>query len=363
MPIKFKPQYIITPKIATLLMRIEATKEKIISLPLTVKALQSLRETAQLYTAHYSTMIEGNRLTFEQVAKVLKNHKHFPGKDRDEHEIKGYYAALHYCDAIIAKKTSITEKTIQTIHALVMSAGKTNVKPTPYRDGQNATYDGKTRNLVYLPPESKDVSILMNALVNWINSNKHIIPSPIIASIAHYQFATIHPYYDGNGRTARLLTTLILHLGGYDAKGIYSLEEYYARNLANYYHAISVGPSHNYYEGRAESNITQWIEYFIVGMTVAYDNVLKNIQNNSHTNIIQEDSLIQDLDQKKRKALMLFQQKKIITAKDIGEIFNFKERTSSQLCKQWVEEGFLEIVDFSNKGRKYKIAQKYEALC
>jgi Fic family protein len=73
------------------------------------------------------------------------------------------------------------------------------------------------------------------------------IPIPIIAAIAHYQFATIHPYYGGNGRTARILTTLILHMNGYALKGIYALEEYYAVNLPAYYNALTVGDSHNYY--------------------------------------------------------------------------------------------------------------------
>lgn len=64
------------------------------------------------------------------------------------------------------------------------------------------------------------------------------------------QFATIHPYFDGNGRTARLLTTLLLHRAGYGLKGIYSLEKYYTRDLEAYHAALTVGPSHNYYMGR-----------------------------------------------------------------------------------------------------------------
>jgi Fic family protein len=99
------------------------------------------------------------------------------------------------------------------------------------------------------------------------------LPVPIKAGIAHYQFATIHPYYDGNGRTARLLTTLILHLGTYDLKGLYALEEYYARDLKAYYEALTVGPSHNYYLGRADADITQWVAYFIAGMATSFEKV------------------------------------------------------------------------------------------
>ena len=127
-----------------------------------------------------------------------------------------------------------------------------------------------------MPPAALDVPKLMCSLTQWIQENPDLA-SPIVAAIAHYQFATIHPYYDGNGRTARLLTTYILHLGHYDLKGIYSLEEYYAQNLEDYYKAISIGPSHNYYLGRAEADITPWVTYFIKGMKVACTNILTQI--------------------------------------------------------------------------------------
>ena len=86
-------------------------------------------------------MIEGNKLDPKQIEAVIKYDNHFPGRERDEHEIKGYYAALTQLEKWIKQKTTtpgfITEKIIQTLHALVMANGKTNVKPTPYRDGQN----------------------------------------------------------------------------------------------------------------------------------------------------------------------------------------------------------------------------------
>ncbi len=92
---------------------------------------------------------------------------------------------------------------------------------------------------------AKDVRGLMRNLVSWIKENKELL-YPVIVAIAHYPFAIIHPYYEGNGRTSRLLTTLILHLGGYDVKGLYSLEEYYPKNVLGYYRSISIGPSHNH---------------------------------------------------------------------------------------------------------------------
>ena len=75
----------------------------------------------------------------------------------------------------------------------------------------------------------------MRDLVEWICKQASILPVPLLAGIAHCEFATIHPYYDGNGRTARLLATFLLHKYGYGMHGIYCLEEYYAKNLPAYY--------------------------------------------------------------------------------------------------------------------------------
>lgn len=361
MPIKFAPNYIISSKVMNCLIRIEATKQKIVHLPLTPKVLSSLRETARLYTTHYSTMIEGNRLDPDQVEVVLKHQGHFPGRERDEHEVKGYYTALTQVEKWARQGIRITEKMIQILHALVMANGKENPKPSVYRDGQNVIRDSRTKAIIYMPPETKDIKSLMTGMVDWINKNTEL-PCPIIAGIAHYQFATIHPYYDGNGRTARLLTTLILHLGGYDLKGLYSLEEYYARNLDAYYEAISIGESHNYYMGRAQADITKWVEYFVEGMAVSFENVLKRMDEAEAQGSPDQSALIRKLDPKQRKALELFQEFEIITSRQIGELFGFKPRTSAALCARWVESGFLIIVDLSNKGRKYKLSAEYQQL-
>jgi Fic family protein len=361
MPTNFKPVYTINPAIAKNLMRIEAAKEKVAMLPVNPTVLASLRETAKLYTTHYSTMIEGNQLKPKEIHEVIQLDGHFPGRERDEHEVKGYYAALAQFEQYAAQGISVTEKVIQTLHALVMSDGRTRVKPTPYRDGQNIIKDSGTGIIVYMPPESKDVAGFMRNLVSWIKENDEL-PCPIIAGIAHYQFATIHPYYDGNGRTARLLTTLIMHLGGYDLKGLYSLEEYYAKNLLAYYRSISVGPSHNYYFGRAESDISNWVEYFTEGMALAFEKVVSQMILSNEKGEKDHSVLMRTLDPKQRKSLELFREYDVVTSKQIGDLFGFQARTNASLCKKWVEGEFLEIVDQSFKSRKYSLAKKYKEL-
>src|SRR5690242_13428750 len=112
MPIKFAPNYAITPKAVSDLLRIEAAKEKALYLPVTPLILSSMRETARLYTTHYSTMIEGNRLQPDQIQAVLKYEGHFPGREREEHEVKGYYTTLNQVEKWAASGIKITEKHI-----------------------------------------------------------------------------------------------------------------------------------------------------------------------------------------------------------------------------------------------------------
>jgi Fic family protein len=361
MPLNFSPRYSITNKIANDLLNIEGVKERIKTLPITPSVLSGLRESAKLYSTHYSTMIEGNRLTKKDVKAVIKENKHIPGKERDEKEVKGYYLALAEVEKLAKKKQALTEKDIQKMHALVMSAGKAKVKPSPYREGQNVIKDSLSGHIVYMPPEAIDVPVLMSDLINWLNKTINDIPCPLRAGVAHYQYATIHPYYDGNGRTARLLTTFILHAGGYDLKGLYSLEEYYAKDLSSYYKAISIGPSHNYYMGRVEADITLWLEYFIEGMAEAFEKVEYHAKKVSIKIEKDQEDFLRKLDPKQREILTLFQQQNIITSKDIAMFFGFSGRSARQLALQWTKEGFLEIVDSSKKARKYKLSKNLMA--
>jgi Fic family protein len=357
----FHPTFVITPSVAKSLMQIEAIKQAILTLPIKARVLATLRETARLFSTHYSTMIEGNRLTQEQVAQVLGSSQHFAGRERDEDEVKGYYAALDEVERLAQKNDKVSEATVQRLHALVMGGGRTGVKSTAYRDGQNVIRDARTHRIVYMPPEAKDVPRLMPQLVAWLN-RKDDIPVPVRAAVAHYQFATIHPYYDGNGRTARLLTTLILHLGTYDLRGIYSLEEYYARDLKAYYDALTVGPSHNYYMGRADADITQWIAYFIEGMATSFERVRDQALREARKGGKDQAQLLRNLDAKQRKALALFEKSREITAKDIGKLFGYKPRTAALLCQRWVQNGFLETVDPAKKSRRYTLGEAYTPI-
>jgi Fic family protein len=369
----FKPKFTITPKIASALMRIEAARQAVADLPMTPKVQARLRETARLLSTHYSTQIEGNRLTLDEATRVIQKDERFPGRQRDEQEVLGYYQALDELEKQAGKKSKITEKIVQRLHALVMGGKRGKVKSTPYREGQNVIRDSRSGAMVYLPPEAKDVAGLMDDLVKWLEKNElkkntlkknanDGLPCPLRAAIAHYQFATIHPYYDGNGRTARLLTTLILYLGGYDLKGFYSLEEYYARDLPSYCDALAVGPSHNYYMGRAEANITTWVEYFCGGMMEAFENVQRHAREEARAGKADKSQLLRQLDARQRRVLDLFRDAGWTTASDVEKLLGLSSRTARLLCQRWTENGFFAVVDPSKKARKYSLNASFIGL-
>jgi hypothetical protein len=106
---RFEPKFSITPKVATSLMRIEAARQSVQDLPITPVVPATLRETARLYSTHYSTMIEGNRLTQEEVSGVIGQQRHLPGREREEREVLGYYAALEKAEQIAASRGPVTE--------------------------------------------------------------------------------------------------------------------------------------------------------------------------------------------------------------------------------------------------------------
>lgn len=194
---------------------------------------------------------------------------------------------------------------IQRLHALVERGGR--AKSTPYRDGQYVIGDSSTGRIVFLPPEAKDVPALMSQMVAWAKqAEKDGIPIPLIAALVHYEFVTIHPYYDGNGRTARLIATFLLHRGGYGLNGFFSLEEHHARDLDGYYQALVTHPHHNYYEGRAEADLTGWVEYFIRLTSRVFELAKDEALRSAREGLPAEPEELQKIDRRARMVLGLF---------------------------------------------------------
>jgi Fic family protein len=257
---------------------------------------------------------------------------------------------MDYAEKCLEKNLPFSEAFIKKIHDIVEGFS------APYRDGQNAIYDNSSANIVYMPPKAKDVSHLMAELVDWVNKSDEI-PRIIAAGLVHYQFVTIHPYYDGNGRTARLITSFLMRKFGYCLRGIYSLEEYYANDLPGYYGALNTHLHHNYYEGRETADLTGWIDYFTTGVA----EIFEKIQNKAKQRpAIDLSSEMRKLDMKQRKILELFVEFKEITSIQIAEYLNISQQSGRLLANQWIKDNFLKLANSSKKARKYCLSEKYE---
>jgi len=247
------------------------------------------------------------------------------------------------------------------LHALVEYGPR--ARPTQYRDGQNVIREATSGAIVYMPPEAHDVPDLMAGLVAWAKrAEKEDIPAPLISGLFHYQFVTIHPYYDGNGRTARLMATFILNRGGYGLNGFFSLEEHHSRDLTGYYKALAVHPHHNYYEGRKDADISLWIEYFLKTLAKVFSSAREETQRYSKEGLPIEPEAIRKLDHRARIVLGLFASTNKITASQFARELGLSDRMARVLLKDWVNDGWLKIASASKRTRSYSLSAVYRQL-
>jgi Fic family protein len=354
----WKPIYVISPAVARALMDIQAAKAVVENMPLSSAIEAELRHKARIRSTHYSTRIEGNRLTLKEAEQVIEEKKSFHGRERDVQEVRNYWDALLKVEDWAANRIEFSEDLIKRLHAIV-DRGK-RAKPTSYRDGQNVIRDSHSGGIVYLPPDAKDVGRLMAEMVRWVHkAEKEGVPVPIIAALVHYQFVTIHPYYDGNGRTSRLLATFILQRDGYGLHGFFSMEEHHARDLASYYASLVVHKHHNYYEGRAQADLTGWVEYFAALLSKVFTQAKDEAVKYAQKGVPQEPQELRQLDHRARIVLSLFAKKDRIVAKDVAQTLGLSTRMVRLLLQKWVKDGWLMVSSTANRSRAYSLSEIY----
>jgi Fic family protein len=203
---------------------------------------------------------------------------------------------------------------------------------------------GVTKEIVYTGPEAKKVEKLCRDLIGWINSSESESINPVIvAGVVHQEIAAIHPFSDGNGRTARALATLILYQRGYDFRKLFALEDYYNKDGQNYYDAINIGKK--YEERRVD--FTAWLEYFVRGFREEIGSVKNKITTLSSKKIDKEikDQIFLDSDQ--LKILDFLDQLGRVTAKDVSDMLSCPKRTA-QLHLQKLKA--LKMIKQTGKG-------------
>lgn len=256
----YSPKYLITNKILKDIGVIEACREVIINAPLVPSFEKQFQTDALARTIHHGTHIEGNEMNLAQTKKILEGQEVY-GRDRDVQEIINYRNVMTLLDELVYKKGELDIDTLLDIHRAtvekIVDPGKIGV----LRTTQVVIKLEGTDEVVLKPPPFVEVPYLLKDFFKWLNSDEAKDLHTIIrAGICHYVLVAIHPFVEGNGRTVRAFTQLLMMKEGYDIKRFFSLEENFDSDLAAYYDALFLVDKDS--ENIAERNLTAWIEYF-----------------------------------------------------------------------------------------------------
>ncbi len=265
----YVPRFTYTHEMVGHLMAIEGACRLVDVLTLPPDAAFLLRHDAQRRSTRFSTGIEGNTVRLETLAQgiALADRQ---GSQRLQ-EVRNYWVALEWLERQVEEGAALSEAFIRRLHRIIVVRGRGRRGETSdYRTEECPVVDAATGRVDYGPPTPADVPALMAALVAWRASDEATrLPGPVRAGIVAYQFVTVHPFPDGNGRTARALATAELWFGGYRMRGFLSMEEEYFRDLPRYYDSLQMGLPMDYYQGRNDPDLTRWLAYFLETMAAA----------------------------------------------------------------------------------------------
>ena len=266
----FKPVFSYTDRIVRSLTFIAESKAIIKSSPLIPEWEVSLRKDAIIRSAHSSTAIEGNPLTLEEVSALAQG-REVMARRKDRAEVLNYLEALEKVPDF-ASRNPFTLKDLLEIHKTVTkntlkkSDFEGVLRPLPVIVGNPATGE-----VTFRPPQTEEVPGLIENFLEWFNSSKINGIDPVIAAgLTHYELVRIHPFIDGNGRTARIMATTLLYKQGFDLKRFFALDDYYDHDRNSYYAALqTVDPE--------TLDVTRWLEYFTEGVAVNIKTVKEKV--------------------------------------------------------------------------------------
>ena len=226
--------------------------------------------------------------------------KELSGFDRDVQEVLNYRRVIKYLDELLAlhqeklplpgEKVSPDEKMqagdvsfsyselmLKRIYQLVVEKIIPETQGQDYRRAQVVLENTRTGQVVFRPPPFMEVPYLIKSFLSWLNSEKIKELHPVIqAGITHYILVAIHPFIEGNGRTARAFSSLVLMVESYDIRGLFALEEYFDRNASDYYHSLQSVSSQP--APLAEQDLTSWLEFFTQALALELQKIKGKVE-------------------------------------------------------------------------------------
>ena len=323
-------------------------------MPLSI--VNKLRKNSKKKSTYASNRIEGNPLSEKQVDEVIDQdeRKHYL---RPEQEVRNYYLALNYLEEKAKNDEPFTKDLIMEVQRYVekgASAEKIGLRGPMPPGMLFAVYDTNNGNADYIPPEYSDIPDLLDELVEYVNTtDDHPL---IVAAVVHYQLVTIHPFEDGNGRTARLLSGYIMDSKGYGFNGIGSLEEYFAYDTDEYYESIQMGLPALYYSGRNEPPHSEiWINYFL-RMVLLYSNKAREVSSGAVTDTVAGSLSYLRGREKELLLYLLNNYKGEFTPIEVSRSLGVTNKTVINRLSSLAKNGFVEPHIVKERIRSYQIS-------
>lgn len=298
-----------------------------------------LRRQAVVRIAHTSTSIEGNILAEYQVEKVLAGER-VTAEENFIKEVKNYEQALTLVDGL-AKKSEIEEQDILHLHRLVIKGLVQEEKTgkwrpasiyvvTPMKDHDELQYTG---------PAADEVTGLIRELLAWVKEKTTEGWHPIlVAAVLHFQFVSIHPFTDGNGRVGRLITQLYLYQQKWDFRKLITLENYYAKDRKDYIGTLrDVGGET--YSTVMKADLTPWVEYFTSGFLSEAQRVKDMILPIMVP--VGSDEEVVRLDKHEIKILDFLATMGQIKSQDVVDLLGIPKRTAQLKLKNLADKGVV----------------------
>ena len=344
----FHPRFRYTESMLRNFGVIEAARAVVDVLPLPPDRVLRMRQAARERSTRSSTRIEGNTLEGTEIGRAVVA----PGKAPSvmQQEVRNYWRALEWIEEQIEANRPESEEFIRELHAIIIVKGQgRRGQRSDYRKDECPVVDTATGSIDYGPPRPADVPELMNGLVAWWRDPATAkLLGPVRAGLLAHRFVSIHPFGDGNGRTARALATTELWRSGYEMRGFLSIEEYYTADLQAYYSSLQMGLPVSYYDGRHDPDHTRWLEYFFATMAKAAEGLREQAVTlyapKDHENPPWE-GLRRVQQQILTRLVMREVQKKtdttVFTPGDVADWFGVSANTARDWLEKWMEEGFI----------------------
>ncbi len=331
----FEPQFKYTDKIVKYIAQIASAKEIISNAKIIPLYDTKLKQDALIKSSHYSTSIEGNPLNLEEVKTLINNNQ--KPTTKAEQEVLNYFNVLNnlnkYSDKIITKNT------ILSVHKdLTKDLLKNQEYEGKFRDTRVFIGNLHTKKINYIPPDAYKVPGLIDELLDWLNNSTDEMYPVIIAGILHYELVRIHPFIDGNGRTSRLMATLILSIHKFNIDNYFTLDEYYNQDRQAYVDALKSADKNH--------DLTNWLEYFCQGVLYSIDKVKSEVLKLDQITSKYDNTI--ELTPNEISVLTLLEEKKHIQNKDIQEMLNISPQASYKIIRKLKNK---ELIKSTGKGR------------